>query len=44
MIGHLEICKFLCEYGANKDAQNYNGMTPIMLAVSSNHELLGDLA
>lgn len=41
MIGHLDICKFLCEYGANKDAQNYNGMTPLMLAVSSNHDQLG---
>jgi len=40
IIGHLDICKFLCEYGANKDAQNYNGMTPLMLAVSSNHEQL----
>ena len=42
MIGHLDICRFLTEFSnADKNAQNHNGMTPIMLAVSSHHIELG---
>ncbi len=36
MEGNLEIVKMLVEYGSNKDAQNYYGITPLMKAAEMN--------
>ena len=35
--GHLEVVRFLCEAGADKDKPTQDGMTPLIIAAQNGH-------
>jgi ankyrin repeat protein len=35
--GHLPVVQYLCEQGADKEARDYRGKTPLHLAASKGH-------